>query len=211
MKSSRKIPTQARSRATVDALLDATIQVICDLGYEQTTTQRIARRAGTSIGSLYQYFPDKDALLCEVVRRFTDEYQSISEQVLLEASRSSPCNAVRKVVKLAFDRRRQEPEFYKRIRPYAGQLGMQEVLESQINALVTFVSMLYNQWSNELTLRNTEQAAFLSVHAVSGILDATTCKRPELLTAEFEEEVSQMLFRYLGLEDTDTKEIPLPK
>ncbi len=59
----RKTPLQARSTATVDAILQATIQVLLSDGPVRLTTTRVARRAGVSVGTLYQYFPNKRALL----------------------------------------------------------------------------------------------------------------------------------------------------
>jgi AcrR family transcriptional regulator len=65
----RKSPVQARSAASVDAILEATIQVLLRVGKEQLTTTRVALRAGVSVGTLYQYFPNKSALLKAVLRR----------------------------------------------------------------------------------------------------------------------------------------------
>ena len=59
----RKQPQQSRSRATVEFLLEAAAQVFGERGYLATTTNGIAERAGVSVGSLYQYFPSKDAIL----------------------------------------------------------------------------------------------------------------------------------------------------
>jgi AcrR family transcriptional regulator len=59
----RKSPVQARSAASVDAILEATIQVLLQVGKEQLTTTRVAVRAGVSVGTLYQYFPNKSSLL----------------------------------------------------------------------------------------------------------------------------------------------------
>ena len=67
--SPRKLPRQARSQATVDALLDATAQVLVERGYARTTTNAVAERAGVSVGSLYQYFPNKDALITALQQR----------------------------------------------------------------------------------------------------------------------------------------------
>jgi AcrR family transcriptional regulator len=64
----RKLPKQARSEATVEAILEAAAQVFERHGYAAGTTNRIAERAGVSIGSLYQYFPNKDAILVGLVR-----------------------------------------------------------------------------------------------------------------------------------------------
>jgi AcrR family transcriptional regulator len=59
----RKSPVQARSTASVDAILEATIQVLLSEGKERLTTTKVALRAGASVGTLYQYFPNKSALL----------------------------------------------------------------------------------------------------------------------------------------------------
>jgi len=65
----RKKPQQRRSRATIDTIFEATIQVLIANGFDETTTIQIADRAGVSVGSLYQYFPNKRALLSAIVRR----------------------------------------------------------------------------------------------------------------------------------------------
>lgn len=69
----RKLPQQARSEATVEAILQAAAQVFERHGYATGTTNRIAARAGVSIGSLYQYFPSKDAILLALARRHLAE------------------------------------------------------------------------------------------------------------------------------------------
>jgi AcrR family transcriptional regulator len=65
----RKIPSQVRSGVTVEVILEAAIQVLLANGFEKMSTTRIAERAGVSVGSLYQYFPNKQALLAAMVRR----------------------------------------------------------------------------------------------------------------------------------------------
>lgn len=58
----RKIPRQARARVTLDAIFEATIQVLVTDGPRRLTTTRVAQRAGVSVGTMYQYFPHKQAL-----------------------------------------------------------------------------------------------------------------------------------------------------
>lgn len=65
----RKTPQQSRSVATVEAIFEATIQVLLKEGAERLTTVHVARRAGVSVGTLYQYFPNKQALLFAVLER----------------------------------------------------------------------------------------------------------------------------------------------
>lgn len=80
----RKTPVQARSAASVEAILRATIQVLTSVGKERLTTTRVALRAGVSIGTLYQYFPNKSALLQAALSRHLNEVTEAVEQVCQE-------------------------------------------------------------------------------------------------------------------------------
>lgn len=68
----RKTPRQTRSQTTVDAIFEATIQVLLSEGTHRLTTTRVAERAGVSVGSMYQYFPHKQALLYALNERYLD-------------------------------------------------------------------------------------------------------------------------------------------
>jgi AcrR family transcriptional regulator len=80
----RKSPVQARSTASVDAILEATIQVLLSDGKERLTTTKVALRAGVSVGTLYQYFPNKSSLLQAVLRRHMDKVTDAIEVVCKE-------------------------------------------------------------------------------------------------------------------------------
>lgn len=69
----RKTPRQARSVATVEAIFDATIQVLLAVGATHLTTTRVAEKAGVSVGTVYQYFPDMKALLHAVLKRHLEK------------------------------------------------------------------------------------------------------------------------------------------
>ncbi|WP_418460046.1 TetR family transcriptional regulator [Brucella intermedia] len=75
--SSRKQPKQARSAELVSSILDAAVQVLATEGASRFTTARVAEKAGVSIGSLYQYFPNKAAIL---FRLQSDEWQQTADQ-----------------------------------------------------------------------------------------------------------------------------------
>jgi AcrR family transcriptional regulator len=78
------LPVQARSTASVDAILKATIQVLLKAGKERLTTTRVALRAGVSVGTLYQYFPNKSSLLQAALRRHMEEVTEAVERICLE-------------------------------------------------------------------------------------------------------------------------------
>jgi AcrR family transcriptional regulator len=81
----RKQPVQARSAATIDALHTAVIQVLIREGLSRCTTTRIAERAGMSVGSVYQYYPNRDALLAAVLERHLSGIADAMEQVCLDS------------------------------------------------------------------------------------------------------------------------------
>lgn len=74
-----KQPVQARSRHTVEVILQAAIQVFEARGYAAGTTARIAERAGVSVGTLYQYFPNKDAVVAALAERHVAEVRALAE------------------------------------------------------------------------------------------------------------------------------------
>src|SRR3954470_21450248 len=69
----RKLPSQERARATIDALLTATARILVKEGFDRASTNRVAEVAGVSVGSLYQYFPGKEALVAALVERHQAE------------------------------------------------------------------------------------------------------------------------------------------
>jgi AcrR family transcriptional regulator len=97
----RKLPVQARSAASVDAILEATIQVLLSVGKERLTTTRVAFRAGVSVGTLYQYFPNKSALLQAVLNRHMDAVMETVERVCLE-QKGNPLRQMATALVLAF-------------------------------------------------------------------------------------------------------------
>ncbi len=110
----RKRPAQARSRATVDAILEAAAQVFARLGYDETTTDRIAERAGVSIGSLYQYYADKDAILVALFEQhLADAEAHFDALAALLAEGASTDAVIVEMVSRTFALHRDGPELHR--------------------------------------------------------------------------------------------------
>jgi AcrR family transcriptional regulator len=93
----RKRPSQARSAVTVDAILEAAVRVLLADGYPRLTTRRVAEVAGVSVGSLYQYFPNRRSLVAEVIRRKVEEGVRCIEEAAARAD-GPPAEAVAAVM-----------------------------------------------------------------------------------------------------------------
>jgi AcrR family transcriptional regulator len=90
IKTYRRAPRQARGQRRIDAILQAAADEFAAVGYEATTTNAIARRAGTSIGSLYQFFPNKDAILEALAARYEAQLRAVHDQLLNEETARLP-------------------------------------------------------------------------------------------------------------------------
>ncbi|HEY4124505.1 MAG TPA: TetR/AcrR family transcriptional regulator [Rhizomicrobium sp.] len=98
----KKIPTQERSRQTVEALIEATARTVAEMGWALTTTNHIADRAGVSVGSLYQYFENREELFAALIEREIGSITAkLDEQIPFLLKVDAP-TAIRAVLEVAF-------------------------------------------------------------------------------------------------------------
>lgn len=97
----RRTPRQERSQFTVDAIFEAVAHLVATQGEDALTTNRIAERAGVSVGSLYQYFPSKEAILLAMVDRHCDRVMLELDALLAQARTEGwpPAQQVRRYVR----------------------------------------------------------------------------------------------------------------
>jgi AcrR family transcriptional regulator len=124
----RKKPVQARSAHTVEAIFEATIQVLLDRGAERLTTSRVAERAGVSVGTLYQYFPNKQSLLAAVLERHLLRVVEAVERASAQA-KGRPVAAMAAALVAAFvDAKLAEPAASRALYAVAAEVGGTEVV-----------------------------------------------------------------------------------
>jgi AcrR family transcriptional regulator len=112
-KKSRRRPKQRRSQQTVEAILDAVVRVLKREGNRAVTTNRIAEVAGVSIGSVYQYFPDKQAIFAALHRRHIEQIDRMVEGRLIEHAASPLDELMEAMIEGMLEAHSADPELYK--------------------------------------------------------------------------------------------------
>lgn len=126
----RKMAAQRRSRATVDALLEATARILIKEGYDKASTNHVAEVAGVSVGSLYQYFPSKEALVAALIDRHNQEVTQEIEVEVAEAMELPLEPAVRKLVEVAMRAHRIDPKLHRVLTEQIPRVGRIEKVET---------------------------------------------------------------------------------
>src|SRR3984885_5315460 len=119
----RKNASQERSRLTVDALLEATARILVREGFDKASTNRIAEVAGVSVGSLYQYFPSKEALGAGLIDPAHREVMQAIQGELAEALKLSMEEAVRRLVSIAVKAHRIDPKLHRALTEQIPRVG----------------------------------------------------------------------------------------
>jgi AcrR family transcriptional regulator len=95
----RRSPAQARGERRVDAILDAAARLIAEVGYKELTLRAVAKRSGSAIGSIYHFFPDKDALVDALLERLVAGIRELFPTVLTpELERGSLASFVHRML-----------------------------------------------------------------------------------------------------------------
>lgn len=167
-----KEPRQSRSRALVDAIFEATLRVLPKVGNDHLTTSKVAEAAGVSVGSLYQYFPSKDALVAAVIdmamRACNAEIEKKideigSEHQTVDASVNAMIDFM---MELFLAERGRVAEIYKR----APELGKIKSLLSLRRHSVDRMATKFEELEPGLTREEYERVAYICANAVMGVI-----------------------------------------
>ncbi len=196
----RKTPRQQRSRDTVAAILEAATQVLVRRGYAGATTDAIAERAGVSVGSVYQYFPNKDAILVALVERHIEDGFGLVAS-LLDATLSSPPPAremLRRFVETMMELHRRAPRLHRVLFEEAPlPRGLRRDLELRENAFAEQIARLLERLP-DVEVANPELSAYILVRSVEGLVHDFVLHPPKEIEPEkFCDEVVDLLSRYL--------------
>ncbi|WP_373048774.1 TetR/AcrR family transcriptional regulator [Vulgatibacter sp.] len=195
----RKRPRQRRSRELVDVLLEATARVLATgRSLDEATTNEIAAIAGVSIGSLYQYFPNKQALAAALIeQRAARSLEEVGGAIGALAGRpfgERLAAGVRSLVAM----HRRERALYVAMFALVREVGQHELVRTLAAQGREMLRQLFEAHRDELRPDvDLELAAFVVGHALEALVHAAVEEAPALLDERLEQELVRLLLGYL--------------
>jgi AcrR family transcriptional regulator len=208
----RKEPVQRRARETVDAILTATERIVREQDFERVTTNEVARRAGVSVGSLYQYFPCKQALIMAVAERREAEIARLVDDALCRAASMPLREAVRVVVATTLEAHVADRALHHAVSKQVLRMGAVERL-AECKRLFSFtdrVAQFFERRRSELRVPDPRLAAFFVVQTVEALTDAIAEHPPASDHDCVVEELTTLIVNYVSAQP-DVASIPISR
>jgi AcrR family transcriptional regulator len=198
--NARRKPVQRRSIQTVDAIVEAAAQVFQSHGYAAGTTNRIAERAGVSIGTLYQYFPDKDAILVALVERHLQQGTQVIAPLIGGLIQEPPAVriALERILHALLELHRDQPMLHRILFEEAPRpTELQEKLDATSD-MATGAVAAYLRLRPELTVSDPLLAAQIVVQVAESVTHGLVIHpRTNVDPGTYTNEAVAMLERYL--------------
>ena len=193
----RRRPKQRRARHTVEAVLDAVARILKREGVKAVTTNRIAEVAGVSIGSVYQYFPDKRAIFVSLHQRHIEEIDRLVETKLVENANSSLEELIRAMIEAMIDAHRPDPVLYELMFtevPHRAQ-GTRDFAVRLHGAFRLAIAARAHELRKG---RDLDKIVFVVTHMVESLSHGAVLRRPPGLSlADAKEEAVRAVLAYL--------------
>jgi AcrR family transcriptional regulator len=179
--SARRLPTQLRARQTVEAILDAVVRILKREGFEAVTTNRIAKVGGVSIGSVYQYFPDKRAIFSALHERHVEQIDRIVQSALVENASSSLDRLMTSMIEAMIDAHTKDPELHQLLLaevPHRAD-GTRDFAVRMHGAFLLAISSRADELAKN---RDPDKLAFVVTHMVESLSHGAVFRRPPHLS-----------------------------
>jgi AcrR family transcriptional regulator len=195
----RKTPVQARSHDTVDVILAATRKLIIEHGVDHVSTNMVGRAAGVSIGSLYQYFSGKRALVAALRRRHQEEGERLVLQHAAELADAPVAVALRRLVEQMIALHRLDPALHRALELEGREPGVTDHEQRMLAVVLAYM----RRHQGELCVDNLERAAYVVGRTIETLTHGAVMDRPELLDdQQLADDIIRMLLGYLTGQQT---------
>jgi AcrR family transcriptional regulator len=198
----RKSPRQARARVTIDAIVEASTQLLLEQGYDRFTTARAAERAGVSVGSLYQYFPNKAALAAAAIDCACEELILALDHALAGRPRITLAECIRAIVDVILVSHQLAPDLHRIVIDLAPRIGVADktdrVSRKMAEAIEAVLRMHVDEIAPHIDLATAATIIeTLLVALAHRAAQAAPVKAPDDAIAS---ETTEMITRYLAVD-----------
>jgi AcrR family transcriptional regulator len=199
--AARKGPKQQRSKVTVAAILDATVQVLERQGSDAASTSRIAEVAGVSVGTLYQYFANREAILDALQDREFERATEMMNRVLSRGAYHSDREVARAVIEGLLELHSAAPTLH-RVLVVAGlSVTPTERVQAFDMRIIAVIKSFLSLAKVRIRRANLDAAAFVVYQAVRASMLACVVERPAGLDSEtLVDELTDLVLRYLAVD-----------
>jgi AcrR family transcriptional regulator len=194
----RKLPQQDRSRVTVEAILEATTHILTEEGYDKANTNRIAERAGISVGSLYQYFPNKESLMAALMVQHSNEIVELVESKLKDVFDTPLANAIPELIKAVIGAHAINPRLHQVLNEEIPSSEKFQQMQKADERIVELLRVYLSRWSDRIRPQNLDMTVFILSRTVESLCHSAVIEHPSFVSnSQFEQEVSYLLLHYL--------------
>lgn len=196
--SLRRQPKQQRGKERVEKILDAAAAVFDEVGYEAATTHLIAAQAGTAIGSLYQFFPDKAAIFKAMELRHAERVKAMWAQVdipqIVQLPLRQMIHALTKAVAELFEQPVSRVVF---VQFYLAREIFQSIDESMTQEAINFMANILRQRNPALKEEQSSLLAEVCVHSSNAVMLAALRSREQAHRQRLTQQIEDLLVSYL--------------
>ncbi|MFT3839971.1 MAG: TetR/AcrR family transcriptional regulator [Myxococcaceae bacterium] len=194
----RKAPRQERAKATVDAILRAAAHILREEGYEACSTNRVALKAGVSIGSLYQYYPSKEALVMALAERHSEQAYGLLLRTASEVNGAPLKVAVRKFIEAMGELHKMDPKLHRVLTEHTTKIGGFEAVKRLTMASATFVRGYLESLGPQIRKMDLDTATFVVVTTVEALTHIAAMETEHGPTdPKLVDELTHLVLRYL--------------
>ncbi|MHC8372092.1 TetR/AcrR family transcriptional regulator [Pseudomonas sp. MDT1-85] len=193
----RKSPTQTRSKMMVEAILETTANVVVKHGYAGTNTNLVAQLAGVSVGSVYQYFPNKDSLIAALHYRKVKATHEAIQGLLTRSDISSLQGHIEYLVRAFMTPHTKEPELHRLLEQEFSFLNDQTTEDAYKAEIPLMVQDLLGRWADQLVQNDIQLAAWLVTRMIRSLVHAYVIECPDFCPKAIEKAICDSVMGYL--------------
>jgi len=182
----------------VTAILDATARILLERGYAAASTNAVAELAGVSVGSLYQYFPNKEALIAALQARHGEQMMRVIQRALTEAMDATLDDALSGLIEATVEAHRVDADLHRVLEQQFGQYDHEAKHDECLGVMEERIVALRARHRDQIAVPDLKLAAFMLMNASHALIHAVVQQRPRGISLKTgTQEIVRMMKVYL--------------